>query len=332
MTGAGRPTVALLSLGGTISAVGRDRLDLAYYIENRRSLRPGELVASVPELAGIAEITEMSHPTAPSHALTHHDWIALADTLAATIARPDVDGIVLTHGTNTLEETAWFLSLVLPVEKPVVLTGAMRPSSGLSSDGPLNLLSAVRVAAAPQSRGRGVLVCMAQHIFSARSVTKRDTYRVEAFEAPNVGPIGLADVDGAVLYHAPPPPALPRFDPSGGLPRVDVVVSYVGADGAQIEAAVAAGARGIISAGTGAGRPTPAEDQALTTAAERGVLVGQASRVGAGRVVSSPGLREKGFVTCADLPPWKARILFALALTIAETPDTVQEVFDSYTT
>ena len=207
------------------------------------------------------------------------------------------DGIVITHGTNTLEETAYFLNLTLKTDKPVVVVGSMRPSSAISADGYLNVLNAVRVAADPGSRGRGCLVVMNDTIFNARDVTKNSTYRVEAFQSRDLGPLGFADADGKVVYyHQPTRPHTidTEFDVRAmTLPRVDIVLSYVGADGTMIEAAARAGAKGIVSAATGAGRPTPAEDAAFDKAyKENGMLMCLCSRVASGRVVRSPGLKQ----------------------------------------
>jgi L-asparaginase len=243
---------------------------------------------------------------------------------------------VLTHGTNTLEETAYFLHLVLKTDRPVVVCGAMRPASAISGDGELNLLNAIRVAGSPDSRGRGVMVVLNDTIFSARDVTKTATFRVQTFQGRDLGPLGYADADGSVVYYHVPTrkhTLSSAFDIQRlgeDLPRVDVVVSYVGADGALISAAVAAGARGIVSAGTGAGRPTPAEDRALDEARASGVMVCQSSRVGSGRVARSPLLKKRGFVTADNLPPWKARVLLALALTQTDDPEKIQGFFESH--
>src|SRR5205085_11187690 len=176
----------------------------------------------------------------------------------------------------------------LKTDKPVVIVGSMRPSSALSADGYLNVLNAVRVAADPASAGMGVLVVLNDTIHSARDVTKTATYRVHTFQGRDLGPLGYADADGRVLfYHLPARKHTTQteFDVRSleDLPRVDVVVSYVGADGAMIDAVVAAGAQGIVSAGTGAGRPTPLEDEALARAHAHGVVVVQGTRVGSGR-------------------------------------------------
>lgn len=328
-----KPKIALLLTGGTIDSLGVDRLDLAWYIDNNKRLGAGELIARIPEAATIAELVDVPTERLPSHALTVAQWLDLARRIQSVL--DSADGVVLTSGTNTLEETAYFLHLVLKTDKPVVVTGAMRPASGLSTDGDLNLLNAIRVATSPASRGMGVLVVLNDTIYSARDVTKTATYRVETFRGRDLGPLGYADADGSVVYyHAP----LRRHTFSSAfsvgelreLPRVDVVVSYVGADGTVIDALVGAGARGIISAGTGAGKPTPLEEAALDRARLSGVVVCQASRVGSGRVTRSPRLVERGFVTADNLQPWKARVLLSLALTVSDQPAVIQELFDSH--
>lgn len=327
--------VAVILTGGTIDSLGTDRLDLAWYNEASQRLGPGELLASVPELAAVAQVAEHPFRRLSSHALTTRDLLALARTVQGLFDDDAADGVVITHGTNTLEETAYFLHLTLKTDRPVVVVGAMRPASAVSSDGQLNLLEAVRVAAAPAARGRGVLVVLNDTIYSARDVTKTATMRVQTFEGRDLGPLGYADGDGIVeFYHAPSHKhtAGSEFDIAAldDLPRVDVVLSYIGADATFIDAAVAAGARGIISAGTGAGRPTPLEDAALVRAHEQGVAIVQSSRVGSGRVVRSPGMRRKGWLAAGNLQPWKAKLLLQLALTRTGDPEAIQRMFDEY--
>jgi L-asparaginase len=329
------PRVALLFTGGTIDSVGADRLDLAWYIEHGQRLGDGELVERVPELERVAVVEEIPFRRLPSQSIADDDLFALVETIEGLFADDRADGIVITHGTNTLEETAYFLHLTLKSDRPVVLVGSMRPSSAISADGYLNLLNGVRVAGDPASRGMGVLVVLNDTILSARDVTKTATYRVETFQGRDLGPLGYADNDGRVVYyHRPVRPHTTatefRLGAGASLPRVDVVVTYLGADGTMIDAAVAAGARGIVSAGSGAGRPTPAEDAALGRAAEAGVLVCQGSRVGSGRAVRSPGLVRKGWVAADNLQPWKARILLRLGLAATTDPDEIQRMFDTY--
>ena len=195
------PRVGLIVTGGTIDSVGTDRLDLAWYIEAGKRLNDGELLSRIPELKNIAAIQEVSFRRLPSHALVDKDWLELLRTVHAIFDDYRTDGIVITHGTNTLEETAYFLNLTLKTDKPVVVVGSMRPSSAISADGYLNLVNAVKVAADPGSRGRGCLVVMNDTIYNARDVTKNSTYRVDAFQSRDMGPLGFADADGKIIYY-----------------------------------------------------------------------------------------------------------------------------------
>lgn len=330
------PRVSLIITGGTIDSVGKDRLDLAWYIEAGKRLGEGELLGQLPELKTIAQVEEFPFRRLPSHALVDKDWLDLVRTIHTIFDEKKADGIVITHGTNTIEETAYFLNLTLKTDKPVVVVGSMRPSSAISADGYLNLVNAVKVAADPNSKGRGALLVMNDAIYSGRDATKNATYRVEAFQSRDLGPLGFADADGSIVYYhqtTKKHTVNTEFDVRDlqSLPRVDVVVSYVGADGTMIEAAAAAGAKGIVSAATGAGRPTPAEDKAFDQVyKEKGVIMCLCSRVASGRVVRSPGLAKRGFVAGDNLQPWKARALLALALTKTNNAEEIQRMFDTY--
>src|SRR5512132_2901314 len=330
------PRVALIITGGTIDSVGKDRLDLAWYIEAGKRLGDGELLQQLPELKEIAEVQEIPFRRLPSHALIDKDWLDLVRTIHSIFDQDKADGVVITHGTNTIEETAYFLNLTLKTDKPVVVVGSMRPASAISADGYLNVVNAIKVAADPQSKGRGCLLVMNDTIFNGRDVTKNATYRVEAFQSRDLGPLGFADADGKIVYYhraAKKHTVDTEFDGRmlHSLPRVDIVVSYVGADGKMIEAAAAAGAKGIVSAGTGAGRPTPAEDEAFDRMyKETGMIMCLCSRVASGRVVRSPGLTKRGFVAGDNLQPWKARLLLSLALTKTTNADEIQRMFDTY--
>jgi L-asparaginase len=324
------PRIALISTGGTIDSLGADRLDLAWYTETRGRLPEGALLESLPELAEIAEVRDVPFPRTPSYQLTPDSWSRLAIEVQAQIDA-GADGVVVTHGTNTIEETAFLLSLTVRCDVPVVLVGAMRPANAVGSDGALNLLQAARLAVSEAARGHGVLVILNDTVFAARDVGKRATFRVDAFWAGDLGPLGYVDADGLIdLRHRHLRNATPLFEPAevAGMPRVDVVVSYVGADGALVEAAVAAGARGIVSAGTGAGRPTTAEAEALDRATARGVVVCQSTRVPTGRVSRSPQMRASARVVSGSMPPWQARIALALALTRTVEPEAVQALLD----
>jgi L-asparaginase len=330
-----RPRIILVPVGGTIESSPPDRLQLAGYVELGFLLRPGELLAGVaPEVARFADVDEVPFRRLAAHAITDDDLAALVDVIRVRFASGEADGAVVTHGTNTLEETAWLLHLVLAGDQPVVVAGAMRPSTTLSADGPLNLVNAVRVAASEEARGLGALVLLDDTIHAARSATKSDTMRVAAFRDGAGGPLGWVDGDGRIVLAVRPARgtalrgAFAGVD-LGTLPRVDIVVSYQGADGALVDAAVAAGARGIVSAGTGAGYPTPREQAALEAASTAGVVVVQATRVGGGRVPPVQKLRERGWLAAGDLGPWKARILLRLALARGDAdPVALQALFD----
>jgi L-asparaginase len=325
------PRIALISTGGTIDSVGSDRLDLAWYTETRGRLPEGALLESLPELAGIAEVRDVPFPRTPSYELTPGSWSQLATEVQAQIDA-GADGVVVTHGTNTIEETAFLLSLTVRCDVPVVLVGAMRPANAVGSDGALNLLQAARLAASEAARGQGVLVLLNDTVFAARDVGKRATFRADAFWAGDLGPLGYVDADGLVdIRHRHISNAAPLFNLAevARMPRVDIVVSYVGADGALIDAAVAAGARGIVSAGTGAGRPTTAEAVALDRAASRGVVVCQSTRVATGRVSRSPQMRASARVVSGSMRAWQARIALGLCLTRTTEPEVVQGLLDA---
>ncbi|WP_028921305.1 asparaginase [Pseudonocardia acaciae] len=327
----GKPVIALITTGGTIDSLGASRLDLVDYPDRGERLESGRLVGGIPELAELAEVREVAFRRLPSHALVSADWFELAAATTGLLDDPDVDGVVITHGTNTLEETAYFLHLTVRSPKPVVVVGAMRPASALSSDGELNLLRAVQVAASERAREQGTLVVLNDAIWSARDVTKGSTMRVQAFHAPDLGPLGYVDGDGRTSFYHRHTREHGAFDIAGldALPRVDVIVSYVDADEVMIDAAVAAGARGLVVAGTGAGRPTPPQVDALARAAEQGVVICLGQRTGSGRVPSTGWQRSIGAVTTDNLQPWKAKVLLSLALTQTNDPAEIQSLFDS---
>lgn len=331
-----RPTVAIIGTGGSIATVGRGRLDLFEYGDFGHIIDVDELLKQVPEAFEAAQIVGINFSQVISREVGPVTWLALV-RLIDRIAHesPQVSGIVLTHGTATLEETAYFLDLALKLDISVVVTGAQRSLVALGTDGPLNLLNAIRIAASPLSRSLGVLVTMNGEIHSARDVTKSSTRSLDAFKSLNLGPLGSAELDGSiVLYrrpmrkHAPDTP----FDVSGmeSLPRVDIVYSYGGVDATAIRAAVDAGAVGLVSAGFAPGRVSVTEWNELLKARERGVVVVQSSRSAGGRVLSRTVFRQHGIVAADDLNPAKARILTMLALTVTKDPDRIQEFFYTY--
>ena len=325
----------MIGTGGTISSISHHSLEVLDYPETGRKMEPAEAIERVPEAARFADLVPVPFRAVGSTKISPSDWIELAELITRT-AREDADvrGFVILHGTATLEETAYFLHLVLKTDRPVVLVGAQRPASALSSDVGMNLVSAVRTAGDPQAVGKGVLVVLNDEIHSARDATKTSTYRLQTFRSRDVGLLGHVDGDGVYFYRAP----LRRhtltsaFDIAevAALPRVDIVYSYAGADGCAVDAFVAAGARGLVSAGLAPGLTAPLERAALERAARSGVLVVQSSRAGSGRVARRTYLREQGMVAADNLTPQKARILLSLALTKSSDAEKVQELFDTH--
>ena len=330
-----KPKVAFIGTGGTIASLGRGPLDLVDYSAAGIVMHADEILARWPETALVAEVIPIRYKNIVSPAIDFADWKALA-ALCETVVRehPGLAGIVIGHGTATLEETAYFLNLTVKVSVPVVIVGAQRPSSALSSDAGMNLVNAIRVAACPESRGMGVLVAMNDEIHAAREVAKTSTLRLQTFRTPDFGVLGHADEDAIAFYRRPVRRCAPdtEFDVSGveALPRVDIAYSYAGGDGVAVRAFMAAGARGIVAAGFAPGFCPPGDVAALTEAAAQGIIVTQSTRAGSGRTFRGQKLREAGFLIADNLNPQKARILLALALTVTADPEAIARMFRTY--
>lgn len=332
---AGSPKVAFIGTGGTISSLGRDALDILDYTATDRRLEAGGILDAVPELASVAHVVPVPFRAVPSPAIGFSEWrdlVLLCERLAAE--HPDLAGIVIGHGTATLEETAYALSLALTVDLPVVLVGSQRPMSALSTDAKLNLVAAVRVAAAPESRGRGVLVVLNDEIQAAREVTKTSVARLQTFRTPDFGVLGQVDGDSVRYYRRSERATAPGtpFDirPLTALPRVDISYGYADADGTAVRAFRAAGARGLVAAGLAPGMTPPAEAEALEAAAAAGLVVVMSTRAGSGVVPLTTRLRSRGILSADNLTPQKARILLALALTVTAEPEAVARLFATY--
>lgn len=317
-----KPRILLIATGGTIAGKGAPGKTTNY--------RPGEisveaLLESVPGIQEVAEIEAIQFLNIGSIALTHNDWLRLVHLINQKFAdHPDLTGIVITHGTDVLEETAYFLHLTIKDPRPVVVVGSMRPATAISADGPLNLLNAMRVASCPESVGKGVLVVLNEEIHCARDVTKSNANKVETFQSLYSGPLGFVKADEVRFYHQPTRLHTYQtiFDVScmEELPRVDIAYCHVMADGVAIEAFVAAGAQGIVVAAAGAGAVTSSFRQAMESATNAGVAVLVGSRTGAGLVGPvKPEHIQKGALTADNLNPQKARVLLSLAL--AHTQD-----------
>jgi L-asparaginase len=329
------PKVAFIGTGGTIASMGASPLELQDYGANGVMLQADELVARVPELAMVAHVIPVRFAAVPSPNIYFKEWkglVLLCEQLVAEHA--DLAGIVIGHGTASLEETAYFLNLTLKISIPVVIVGSQRPASALSTDAGMNLLNAVRVAAHPQSRGLGVLTLLNDEIHAARDVTKTSTLRLQTFRTPDFGALGHADGDAIAFYRKPIRRTAPdtEFDirTLDALPRVDIVYAYTGSDGTAVGAFIAAGAKGIISAGFAPGSAGPADTKELELAVKSGIVVMQSTRAGSGRTHKGKRLREAGFLITDNLNPQKARLLLALALTVTSDAAEIERIFLTY--
>ena len=318
---------------GTLPRNPKNRLEfLRYATTGEPRLTGKELIERIPEVQQFARVTVESDEFIQFD--TPKELKDLSQRISARLNDPDIAGVVFTHGTNTIEETAYFMNLTVKSEKPVVIVGAQRPFSTLSSDGPLNLLNAIRVAAEPASRGKGTLVVLNDEINAARDVTMTNTYRLETFQARELGILGYADPDRIVFYRAPTRKHTiqSQFDLAqiNEFPKVSILYAHSGDDGDLAKAAVAAGAKGLVIAGTGAGHTQNARKALKEFYNATGVVVVRSARVGAGRVVRDDNWQEPGFVAADNLSPQKARILLQLALTKTVKPDEIQRIFDEY--
>lgn len=329
--------IAFISTGGTLAFIEGDRLQAIDYSKRGVMLKAREILNEIPEASDIVDIDVYDEGPLMSSAISFPVLRRLA-LLCERICREqgDTSGIVIGHGTSTLEETAYFLNLCLKVDVPVVIVGSQRPLSALSSDAGMNLIGALRVAACPQTRGQGVLVVLNDEIHTARDVTKGSTLRLNAFRSYEFGPIGCIDGDNVFFYRKSLRKSYPdtEFDVSdlGEPPRVDISYSHVDADGTAVRAFVAAGAAGIVIAGLGPGGPVQLEIPAYAYASSRGVILVQATRCGTGRAYSQSSIatRECTFIDADNLTPNKARILLALGLTRSSDPSQLREFFSVY--
>jgi len=318
------PLVKVVATGGTIANTPSGRLNAA------------EVADAIPALKRVARLEVEEVVRVGSSSITLENWLRLARRINEILAQEaEVKGVVVTHGSNTVEETGYFLSLTIKSDKPVVLTAAQRQFTTLSSDSPKNFLQAVRVAASDDARGKGALIVTNDVINAARDVTKNITYRLETYNSRDLGVLGYVDEDRITFYRTPlkqHTTATP-FDVSRlqKLPRVDIVTSYVDADGALIDAAVAhAKVEGLVIAGFPTGSATPAMEQAMNRAAARGIPVVMTNRGGTGRITDTRGKEARPLIFGDNLTPQKARILLMLALTTTRDPAEIQRIFQTY--
>jgi len=319
-----KPHVHIVATGGTIASTN-------YYSGNQGKITVADLLKQVPKVDSLATITGEQFSNVASSAITPELWLKLSRGIADTLrARPDITGVVVTHGTDTMEETAYFLDLTVADPRPVIVTGAMRPSDGIGIDGPANLYNSVRVAGDTAARGRGTMVLLNDEIFAARDVAKYNTVRPDAFAAPYRGAAGVTDPERIAWYRLPSRHATFDISKVTELPRVDIVYVYAGVDGSAIDAFVAAGAKGIVTAGVGRGGTTGGMRDAILRAKKKGVVFVSGSRTGSGSVsIGSGASRDTipGSVGTGDLNVQKARVLLMLALTRTNDPKEIAKIF-----
>lgn len=330
----GKPVVVVLATGGTIAG-GADS-DTATIGYKAAVFGVDKLLSAVPALSKVADIRAEQVFQLASENMTPAHWLVLGKRVAKALKDPDVSGVVITHGTDTLEETAYFLNLTIKSDKPVVVTGSMRPATAISADGPLNLFNAVCLAASPEARGKGVFILLNDTIFAARDTTKGNTFTTDTFRAPDAGPLGVMQLGRPLFYRLPlrAHTLSTEFDIAAltALPQVEILYGYAGSHPTQVTAALADGAKGIVNAGTGNGSLPDGIKQALAKAAAKGVVVVRSSRTGSGVVTRGGEVDDDalGFVAADNLNPQKARVLLSLGLTVTKEPARIQKMFDTY--
>jgi L-asparaginase len=330
------PIVHVIGTGGSISCIGRSRTDFLDYNYGDRHFTIEEMIARVPELKSLATVRFEQFMNAYGGEVSPDRWLALARRINAIVREaPETAGIAITHGTSTLEETAYFLNLAVKTTKPIVVTGAMRPMTAMGNDAEVNLFDSVRIAANEAAGGRGVLTVLNNQIQAAREVTKTNTSRLDTFKSADLGFLGYADSDGEIVFYRQTTKRHTHesefdVDTIDKLPRVDIAFAYSGVDGTAVEALAKAGCEGLISAGLGSGgAPRPFLDE-LSKVAESGVPVVVTSQAGSGRAMARRAAAERGFVFGDNLLPRKARILLMLAVTKTRDKTEIQRMFDTY--
>ena len=330
-----KPKIVIIATGGTIAGEQANTAQIGYTAGN---MSVDALIAAVPQLKEIADLTGEQIANIGSQSMNNEVWLKLADRINADLSEPDVDGVVVTHGTDTMEETAYFLSLVVHSDKPVVLVGSMRPATAISADGPANLYNAVALAGNPEADGLGPLVVLNDQIHFAREVEKMNTTQLNTFESPNRGLAGVINVGDAHFYskNTTRHGLNSEFSVAGmkvkDLPRVAIIYSYANVEPGIVNYLVKQGYKGIVLAGVGDGNTTDGMIAALAEAAKKGVAVVRCSRTGSGVVARDVEVDDDklGFIAGMELNPQKARVLLMLGLTKTKDPKQLQQYFMEY--
>jgi L-asparaginase len=327
------PNIVILATGGTIAGAGASSTGSAY---TSGQVKIEAMIDAVPNIRTLANLKGEQLANVGSQDMSVKVWLDLANRINELLAKPDCDGIVITHGTDTQEETAFFLNLTVKSDKPVVLTGSMRPSTALSADGPLNMYNAVALAASPKAKGYGVMVVMNDEIHSAHAVKKMMSTPVQTFQSPDEGMIGTVIFGDVQLFHKPHSlnTTASEFSIEGvkELPRVDIVYGCADMSPDLIDIMIKAGAKGIVIAGVGDGNMNAGTLEAAKKATKAGIPVVRATRVPIGAVLINGEVNDKEFGTlCSDeLNPQKARVLLMLALLKKRSWDDMQKLFIEY--
>ena len=337
MTSNQLPLVWVLGTGGTISSWGSPRLTFFEYGVAGQRLDVHQNLERIPEVSDFANVKAEHLWMAGSGSLGPTRWLELTKKINRLFQEdPGISGIVVTHGTSSMEETAYWLNLTVKSEKSVVVTGTMRPPSAMGTDSDNNLLGAIILAGSQEARGKGVTVMLNDEINAAREVTKQNAYRVETFGTREMGFLGYLDSDLKPMFYREPVRKhtyQTEFDVDGlsDLPKVYIVYAYEGADDLVVRALIDAKAPGIVIAGMGAGGAGgQVQQEALMEASRQGSIVVSSTRAGSGRVIRTSRHREAGWVAADNLSPHKARILLQLALTKTNDPEEIQRMFDAY--
>ena len=327
------PKIVILATGGTIAGAAATATQAGY---TSGAVTIDAMLAAVPRIQDIANIKGEQISNVGSQDMTFEIMLTLAKRINALLSQKDVAGVVITHGTDTMEETAFFLNLVVKSDKPVVMVGSMRPSTAVSADGPLNLFDAVGVAVDPNSIGRGVMVVMNDWIHGAHSLTKTSTTAIQTFMSPLRGLVGISSYGKNDFYTSPQwkHTTASEFDISNvsQLPRVDILYAYADMSADLIDASVAKGAKGIVIAGVGNGNMNAASLRAVANAARKGIVVVRSSRVVTGTVGRNVEVNddELNLLASDELNPQKARILLMLALLKPRSLAELQNLFYTY--
>ena len=328
-----KPKIVIVATGGTIAGAQASQAEYGY---KAGSFKVEDLIKAVPQMQELAELSGEQIVNIGSQDMNDEVWLKLGKRVNELLRSPDTDGIVVTHGTDTMEETAYFLDLVVKSDKPVVFVGSMRPATAISADGPMNLYNGVAVAADPQAKGRGVLVALNDSVHAARNVTKTNTSNIETFKSLNRGPAAIVNTGKITWLEVPAGRRGSRsefsIDALDTLPRVDILYAHANMSEDLIDAAVANGARGLVIAGVGDGNVTQKALDHLAAAAKKDVVVVRSSRLQSGLTYRNNEVNDDqlGLVASLELNPAKARVLLQQALVKTKDPREIQRMFGEY--